>query len=114
MKPDSLLIKEKKYQYLQNTHSETVEAEIEEELVSEAKQEKKRRREQLWPIWHELTFDEQTRIEQTAIEQLNSEFFRDRFNKNKEFRLSQCLDVLSVQLESGDKEMKNGFHLIAQ
>ncbi len=114
LKPDSLLIQEKKQQSLQNNHAEAVETEIEEELVLAAKQEKKRRREQVRSIWNELTFDERARIEQSALGQLNSEFFRDRFKKNEEFRLNQCLDILSVQLESGDREVKNRFHLIAQ
>lgn len=114
LKPDSLLIQEKKQQSLQNNHVEAVETQIEEELVSAAKREKKRRREQVQSIWNELTFDERARIEQSALEQLNSDFFRDRFKKNEEFRLSQCLDVLSVQLGSGDREVKNRFHLIAQ
>ncbi|QDV48463.1 hypothetical protein [Gimesia fumaroli] len=114
LKPDSLLIKEKKQQHFQSNHTEPVEAEIEEEQVTAAKQEKKRRREQVRSIWNELTFDERTRIEQSALEQLNSEFFRDRFKKNEEFRVNHCLDVLSVQLESGGREVKHRFHLIAQ
>jgi len=114
LKPDSLLIQEKKQQSLQNNHAEAVETQIEEELVSAAKQEKKRRREQVRSIWNELTFDERARIEQSALGQLNSEFFRDRFKKNEEYRLSQCLDVLLVQLETGNREVKHRFHLIAQ
>ncbi|QDT45683.1 hypothetical protein Pan241w_58100 [Gimesia alba] len=97
LKPDSLLFKEKKQQRLQKSQAQGTQAETDDARVSQAKQEKKRRREQLLPVWNGLSSDEQTRIEQTTFEQLNSDYFRDRFKKNEEFRLNQCLDCLSQQ-----------------
>jgi hypothetical protein len=99
-KPDSICNAEKKEQRLQNDQTKASEAEIEEARVLRAKQEKKLRREQLLPIWNSLSSDEREKIEQTAFKQLNSDFLKDRFRKNEEFRLSQCLDILSLQENS--------------
>ena len=72
-------------------------AEIEEAQVSQAKQEKKHRREQLLPFWDKLSNDERSQIEKQTFAELNSDFLRERFKKNEEFRLNQCLDYFANQ-----------------
>ncbi len=99
-KPESICNAEKKEQRLQKDQTKATQAEIEEARVLMAKQEKKLRREQLMPIWNGLPSDELSKIEQTAFEQLNSDFLKDRFKKNEEYRLNQCLDQLAQQEES--------------
>lgn len=96
-KPDSICNAEKKQQRLQKNQTEATEMEIDDARVLEAKQEKKRRREQLLPVWNGLDSNEQIKIERIAFKQLNSDFLRDRFKKNDEYRLNQCLDSFSQQ-----------------
>lgn len=94
-KPESICNEEKKKQRLQKDQKQEAQEEIDDDMTSRAKKEKKRRREQLLPIWNNMSHDEQTKIEQTIFQQLNSDFLRDRFMTNDEFRLNQCLDVLN-------------------
>jgi hypothetical protein len=100
-KPESICNAEKKEQRLQDDQTKATEAEIEEGRVLRAKKEKKHHRGQLLPIWNGLSSDEQIKIKQTTFKQLNSDFLRDRFKKNKEFQLNQCLDQLA-QHENAD------------
>ncbi len=43
-------------------------------------------------MWDKLSNEERSQIEKLVFAELNSDFLRDRFNKNEEFRLNQCLD----------------------
>lgn len=92
-KPDSIISTEKKQQLIEKHQMQATQAEIEEAQVSDTKREKKRHREQLLPIWDKLSNDEQSQIEKQTFAELNSDFLRDRFKKNEEFHLNQCLDV---------------------
>ena len=84
-KPDEIVTEEKKQQRFQKNQIEATQAEIEDDRVSEAKQEKKSRREQLLPVRDNLSNEEQSQIEKQAFEELNSDFLRERFKKNEEF-----------------------------
>ncbi len=96
-KPDSIINAEKKHQRQQQYQKQATQEGIDNAQVSQAKREKKRRREQLLPVWDKLSNDERSQIEKLAFAELNSDFLRDRFKKNEEFRLNQCLDVFADQ-----------------
>jgi hypothetical protein len=99
-KPELIKNLENKEQRLQKDQIEAVQAEIEDDKVSRSKEEKKRLREELKPVWDNLSRDEQTEIEQMALKKLNCDYFRNRFQRNDEYRLNQCLDSLSQHNES--------------
>ncbi len=92
-KPDSIINVEKKQQRQQQDQKHATQEGIDDAQVSQAKQEKKRRRERLLPFWDKLSNEEQSQIEKQAFAELNSDFLRERFKKNEEFRLNQCLDL---------------------
>ena len=93
LKPDAIITTEKKQQRAENDQKQATQAEMDDARVSDTKQEKKRRREQLLPVWNNLVLVERDKIERETFAQLNSDFLRERFQKNEEFRLNQCLDV---------------------
>ncbi len=96
-KPDSIINAEKKQQRQQQDQKQATQEGVDDAQVFQAKQEKKRRRERLLPVWDKLSNDERSQIEKLAITELNSDFLRGRFKKNEEFRLNQCLDLLTDQ-----------------
>ncbi len=99
-KPESICNAEKKQLCIENDQTEATQADIEDDRVSDAKQEKKRRREQLLPIWDKLTNEERSQVEKQTFAELNSDFMRDRYKKNEEFRLNQCLDCFANQQQN--------------
>lgn len=96
-KPESVSSEEKKQRRQQLSQERASQEGIEDAQALRAKQEKKRHRERLLPIWTSMSCDEQSEVEQAAFDQLNSDYFRNRFKKNDEFRLNQCLDYLAQQ-----------------
>ena len=96
-KPETICNAEKKEQRIEKDQTKATQAENEEARVLRVKKEKKLRREKLLPIWNNLSSEERAKIKQTTLHQLNSDFLKDRFKKNEEYRLNQCLDILSQQ-----------------
>ncbi len=96
-KPDSIVNTEKKQQRQQQDQKQATQEGIDEAQVSLVKREKKRRREQLLPMWDKLSNEERSQIEKQVFAELNSDFLQDRFKKNEEFRLNQCLDTFANQ-----------------
>ena len=99
-KPDSICNTEKKQQRQQQDQEQATQEGIDDAQASQAKQEKKRRREQLLPAWDNLSNEEQSQIEKQTFAELNSDFLRERFKKNEEFRLNQCLDYFANQQQN--------------
>lgn len=93
-KPDSIICEEKKQQRQQKDQKQATQAEFDDAQVLEAKQKKKHCREQLLPCWDGLSSEKQSEIKKTAFEKLNSDYFRDRFRRDEQFRLNHCLDIL--------------------
>lgn len=80
-----------------NTRKENEEAAVKAAEVAEVdrlKRQHRQRRQQALPLWQSFTDEDREIIKESVYDKLNSDFDRQRFKTNADFRLQKCLDEL--------------------
>lgn len=86
--------KDQRLRLADEARREARQEQIDDAKLAEGKRKRKRRKDAALRDLNSMTDAERTAVETAAFDQLNSDFFRQRFRTNDEFRLQQCLDEL--------------------